>query len=307
MDWLAHTTANRALDNEAGAAAIEISVSGIELMCEVAPLRIAYAGGDFVCRFNGKRLPSAAVLCLEPGDSVSVKAGSWGAWIYVAASGGVDVPPILGSRSTHTKSRIGGFEGRALAAGDVLRPLRAATPARRGGVEAVIAAPWLEPSSESIRVILGPQDDYFEASSIQALLEESFSLAARFDRMAYWLNGPLLKHSSGFNIVSDGIALGAIQVLGSGQPIVLMADRQSTGGYPKIANVIRADVSRIAQKRPGEQLRFERCDPDQAQEILLEVHAKLDAFANVLMPAGSLDSEFLLTCNLISGVNRAVQ
>jgi allophanate hydrolase subunit 2 len=171
----------------------------------------------------------------------------------------------------------------------------------------VIAASWLEPSSESIRVILGPQDDYFEASSIQALLEESFSLAARFDRMAYWLNGPVLKHSSGFNIVSDGIALGAIQVLGNGQPIVLMADRQSTGGYPKIANVIRADIGRVAQKRPGEQLRFERCDPDQAQEILLEVHAKLDAFADVLMPAGSLDSEFLLTCNLISGVSRAVQ
>jgi biotin-dependent carboxylase-like uncharacterized protein len=307
MDWVAHATANLALGNERGAAAIEISIAGIDLMCELAPVQIAYAGGDFAWIYNGKRLPNAAVLRLEPGDSLSVKAGSWGAWAYVALHGGVDVPLVLGSRSTHAKSQIGGLDGRALAAGDVLRSAHAAGAAAHDGVQALIAAPWLDPSMESLRVILGPQDDYFEASSIQALFEESFSLAPRFDRMAYWLNGPTLKHSLGFNIVSDGIALGAIQVVGSGQLIVLMADRQSTGGYPKIANVIRSDIGRVAQKRPGEQMCFRRCDPVEAREILLKLESNLDAFADVLRPAGSFESGFLLACNLISGATSGVQ
>jgi len=303
MDWVAHSTANCALGNEPGAAAIEVSISGIDLMCEIAPLRIAYAGGDFVWTYNGKRVPHAAILRLNPGDYVSVKAGSWGTWAYVAVPGGLDMPPVLGSRSTNLTSQFGGLDGRSLALGDVLCPTAPTSPGTWSGLEALIAAPWLDRCTERIRLILGPQDDYFEPSSIEALFHESFLLGPRFDRMAYWLNGPTLKHSSkGADIVSDGIALGAIQVPGSGQAVVLMADRQSTGGYPKIATVIRADLGRVAQTRPGEELRFERSDPVQARGVLLALHRNFDRIADYVSAAGSTDSEYLFGCNLIDGV-----
>lgn len=308
MDWVAHSTANRALGNEPGAAAIEVSVAGIDLMCEMAPLRLAYAGGDFVYTCNGKRLPKAAVLRLNPGDHLSIKAGSWGAWTYVAVPGGVDVPVVLGSRSTNLASQFGGLDGRSLAPGDVLSPAAITQPGTRSGLEVLIAAPWLERSNQRIGLILGPQDDFFDPSSIEALFSETFRLTPRVNRIGYWLEGPKFKHSDkGFNIISDGIAMGAIQIPGSGQAVVLLADRQPTGGYPKIAAVIRADLGRLAQTRPGEEIRFECSDPEQAREALLELNRNLNRIADYLPPAGSTQSEYLFGCNLIDGVIRAVR
>jgi allophanate hydrolase subunit 2 len=166
-----------------------------------------------------------------------------------------------------------------------------------------IAAPWLAKSTKRIRLILGPQDDFFESSSMETLFREPYSVSPRFNRVGYWLDGPLFKHSSkGYNIVSDGIAFGSIQVPGSGQAVVLLADRQPTGGYPKIATVIRADVGHLAQTRPGQELRFERCDFDQARDALLELDQNLGRIAEYILPAGSTDSEYLLGCNLIDGV-----
>jgi biotin-dependent carboxylase-like uncharacterized protein len=304
MDWIAHATANRALGNEPGAAAIEISISGIDLMCEAAPLRIAYAGGDFVFTYNGKRrLPNQGIVRLNPGDLVSVEAGSWGAWTYIAVPEGLDVPPVLNSRSTNLVSKFGGLDGRNLAAGDLLRPMAQTSSGTRTGLEALIAAPWITKSTKRIRLILGPQDDFFESSSIDTLFRESYSVSPRFNRVGYYLDGPPLKHSGkGYNIVSDGIALGSIQVPGSGQAIVLLADRQPTGGYPKIATVIRADVGRLAQTRPGEELRFERVDFDQARDALRELDRDFGRIAEYILPSGSTDSEYLLGCNLIDGV-----
>jgi biotin-dependent carboxylase-like uncharacterized protein len=308
MDWIAHSTANCALGNDAGAAAIEVSISGIDLMCEIAPLGIAYAGGDFEFTYNGKRLPSAGIVRLNPGDRVSIKAGSWGAWTYIAIPGGVDVPPVLNSRSTNLVSQFGGLDGCNLAPGDVLSPRAPASPATRGGLEALIAAPWLARSTRRIRLILGPQDDFFELSSIETLFSEPYSLSTRFNRIGYWLDGPKFKHSGkGFNIVSDGIAFGSIQVPGSGQAVVLLADRQPTGGYPKIATVTRADVGRLAQTRPGEELRFERSDFDQARDALLELDQNFHRIAEYIVVAGSADSTYLLGCSLIDGVVSAAR
>ncbi len=303
MDWVAHSTANRVLGNEPGAAAIEASITGIDLMCEMASLRMAYAGGDFVYTCNGIRLPNAAVICLNPGDHVSIKAGSWGAWTYVAIPGGVEVPLVLGSRSTSLSAQFGGLDGRSLARGDVLSPIAPTSTVIRTGLEVLIAAPWLERSTKRVRLILGPQDDFFDPASIEALFHDTYFLAPRVNRIGYWLNGPKFKHSSkGYNIVSDGIALGAIQVPGSGQAVVLMADRQPTGGYPKIAAVIRADLGRLAQTRPGEELRFERGDPAQARDALSELDGNLNRVADYLSVAGSTHSEYLFGCNLIDGV-----
>jgi biotin-dependent carboxylase-like uncharacterized protein len=305
MDWIAHSTANRTLGNEPGAPAIEVSISGIDLMCEMAPLGIAYAGGGFAFTYNGKRLPSAGMVRLNPGDRISVKAGSWGTWTYLAIPGGVDVPLVLNSRSTNVVSKFGGLDGRNLTPGDILCPIAPTSPATRSGLEALITAPWLAKSTRHIRLILGPQDDFFEPSSIETLFREPYSLSPRFNRIGYWLNGPVFKHSGkGYNIVSDGIAFGSIQVPGSGQAVVLLADRQPTGGYPKIATVIRADVGRLAQMRPGEELRFERSDFEQARDALLELNRNFGRIAEYILAAGSTDSEYLLGCSLIDGVVR---
>jgi biotin-dependent carboxylase-like uncharacterized protein len=292
MDWVAHAIANRALGNPPDAAAIEISRGGIDVSCEGAPLYVAFAGGAFVWERNGTRLPTAAVVRLRAGERLTAKAGTWGAWTYLAVAGGIDVPPVLGSRSTYARFAIGGFEGRALRADDLLRVLPAGDAAPGEGA---ILTPLLERPTERVRVVLGPQDDYFTSAAIETFFSRPYAISARFDRMGYWLEGPPLAHAGGFDIVSDGIPLGAIQVPGSGQPVVLLADHQSTGGYPKLGTLARADVGAFAQRRPGEEVRFARCDAEAARAALLGVYRALDD------PPTSRD-ELLRASNLIGGV-----
>jgi 5-oxoprolinase (ATP-hydrolysing) subunit C len=292
MDWIAFRLANRALGNPGDAASIEVSLAGIEVACEQAPLTVAFAGGGFVWERDGKRFPSAAVVRLEPGELLSARAGSWGTWAYLAVCGGVDVPLVLGSRSTYARFAIGGYEGRALRAGDVLNVRDHAQPVTEG----TLRSPFLERSSSPIGVVLGPQDDYFTAQARETFFSESYAISARFDRMGYWLEGPKLAHEAGFDIVSDGIPLGAIQVPGSGQPVVLMADHQATGGYPKLGTLARIDTGRFAQHRPGERVRFAACTVDAAQ------HGLRETFATLEKPLTLAGDDVLGSSNLIGGV-----
>lgn len=300
MDPLAHATANRALDRPAGATAIEVSLAGIEVTAEGAPLGVALAGGAFRVSLDGEPVPPAASLTLRPGATLALRAGRDGAWCYLALAGRIDVPPVLGSTATHTRSRIGGFDGRALRAGDLL-PVRDPRP---GPAEIHrLAAPWLDRPPEVIRVVPGPQDDYFAPDQFAAFLAGPWTVTPRGDRMACFLDGAPLVHARGFDIVSDGIAMGAVQVPGEGRPIVLMADRQSTGGYPKIATVIGPDLGRLAQAQAGTRLRF------QAVSVAEAVAARR-AEAAALAPPVALEPlvrtrfspEFLLGRNLIGGV-----
>lgn len=292
MDWIAFEIANRALRNPPNAAAIEISRGGIEIACEEAPLCVAFAGGAFVWERGGTRLPSAAVVRLRPGERLTAKDGAWGTWTYLAVAGGIDVPLVLNSRSTYARLGIGGFNGRALRAGDVLRAFGADDTAIHEGA---ILSPLLSRAARRVRVIPGPQDDYFTQEAVETFFSQPYKISPRFDRMGYWLDGPALKHAGGFDIVSDGIALGGIQVPGTGQPVVLLADHQSTGGYPKLGTLARADIPAFAQRRPGETVHFERCDANAARAALLDVYATLDN------PPPSPD-EVLQTSNLIGGV-----
>ena len=304
MDFLAFEIANRALENPAGAACIEISLGGIEVICVTEPIRLAFAGGGFSWQRDGTRLPSAAVVTLAPGERLSVKPGRWGTWCYLAIEGGFDVPLVLGSRSTYARFAIGGLDGRALRADDVIPSV--APQARSRGTaaneESAIISPLLDRCDDRIRVVLGPQDDYFTPEALATFFEGTYAISPRCDRMGYWLEGPRLAHLSGFDIVSDGIPLGAIQVPGEGRPLILMADHQATGGYPKLGTVIRADIGAVAQHRPGDSLRFVRCSVDAARRALLELYAAL-VRPLVLEPLGAeLRSEDLLARNLIGGV-----
>jgi biotin-dependent carboxylase-like uncharacterized protein len=294
MDRLAFDTANRALGNAPGTTAIEVGLGGLEFSVEDAPLSIALAGGNFAITQDGKRLPPAVLLRLEPGSVIRVSAGEQGAWCYVALAGGLDVPPMLGSTSTHTRSGFGGIEGRGLAAGD-----RLAVVAPRVLPSGVLEAPWLDRPCPVIRVILGPQDDYFAAHQVQAFLDGPWTVSARGDRMAYFLEGPRLSHAQGFNIVSDGVAMGSIQVPGEGQPIVLMADRQPTGGYPKIATVIGADLGRLAQARPGSRFRFQSVSIEEAVAARRAEWARVEAGVPVTpLIRREFSSAFLLGLDL---------
>ncbi len=301
MDALAHATANVALGNPPGATAIEVSVGGIELTAESSPVTIAVAGGEFAVTLEGRQLPAGAVVAkLEPGAVLKVRAGPSGAWCYVTVAGEFKLPQVLGSHATHARTGVGGIDGRALRANDRL-------PVEPAGNSLLplgrIVAPWLDRPPGIIRVVLGPQDDFFSEEQISVFRDGPWTVSSRADRMASYLDGPTLTHARGYNIVSDGIAMGAIQVPGNGRPIVLMADRQSTGGYPKIATVIGPDLGRLAQTRGGTPFRFEIVSVEEAVAARRAEAASL-AEGVVVEPLvrSEFSPEFLLGLNLIDGV-----
>ncbi len=304
MDWAAFRLANRLAGNPEGAAAIEVSIGGLEVEAEGAPLTLAFAGAPYAVQRNGAALPPAGRVVLRPGDRLSVRPGEIGMWFYVAINGHIDVAPTMGSLSTHLRSGLGGLEGRQLAAGDRLAIADAVALD-----DAAADASWLVPSPEPLRVVMGPQDDYFTLAGIATFLGRAFTITTQMDRMAYRLDGPEVEHAKGFNIVSDGITLGAIQIPGEKRPFVLMADRQPTGGYPKIATIIRADVRRFAQMRPGASVRFAKVTvAEGATELrrLVELIAETAREARPLVRS-ELSSEFLLGLNLIGGVEDAAR
>jgi 5-oxoprolinase (ATP-hydrolysing) subunit C len=300
MDPLAHATANLAVGNAAEATAIEVSVGGIELTAESGSLGVAIAGGEFALSLDGRPLPPAVVLNLEAGAVLKIRASGRGSWCYLAVAGRLVMPKVLGSHATHTRTGFGGVNGRAIIAGDRFgfEPSGTSQPST-----SAIVAPWLDRPVDTIRVVLGPQHDYFADDQIAVFLAGPWTVSAKADRMAYYLDGPRLTHARGYNIVSDGIAMGAIQVPGDGRPIVLMADRQSTGGYPKIATIIGPDIGRLAQARPGTVLRVAAVSIGEAVAAR-RAEAGLLARGIVVEPLvrTHLSSEFLLGLNLIDGV-----
>jgi 5-oxoprolinase (ATP-hydrolysing) subunit C len=304
MDWQAFRTAHLALGNDpAKDAALEISLGGLELVCDGAPLWVAFCGGEFSWVRGIEDVGLAARLHLMPGDSLRIRPGRFGAYAYLAVAGGFATPRVLGSRATHTRSMMGGIDGRALKAGDSL-PC-GDVDATTALFEARIKAPWLARDASPMRVILGPQDDYFSDAAIETFFASDYRLTIAADRMAYKLEGPDIAHTKGFNIITDGVALGAIQIAGDKQPLILMGDRQPTGGYPKIGHVARVDIVRLAQLRPGETCRFVEVSTDQARDALIAREDEIARTADYLQPLKRAPStEDLLRLNLVGGVTR---
>ena len=300
MDPLMHATANRAAGNPRDATAVEISTGGLTVGADGGPVAVALLAPGFRIALDGLALPGAVALTLEPGQTLAVRAGDAGSWGYLAVAGRLDVAPVLGSTATHTRSALGGLNGSGLAAGDRL-PV---ADGRAGdGPPQRLVVPWLARDAQSIRVVLGPQDDYFAPDQIAAFLDGPWTVSPRGDRMACFLNGAPLKHAGGHDIVSDGVAMGAIQVPGNGLPIVLLADRQSTGGYPKIATVIGPDLGRIAQLRGGTALRFRSVTvADAVAARRAERDALREPVAREPVVRTDFASDFLLGLNLVGGV-----
>ncbi|MBI2461849.1 MAG: biotin-dependent carboxyltransferase [Candidatus Rokubacteria bacterium] len=267
MDREAFCLANRLVGNPESAAGLECTVQGPRLEIRQESV-VAVTGAEMPFRINGQPAPLWQAVLVRPGDLLQLGMVKTGCRAYLAAAGGIDVPPALGSRATYLRGRLGGVEGRALQKGDLL-PV-GVPPERLDAVEGRRVRPDLVPSypqEVECRVILGPQDDRFTPEGIEAFLAGPYQVTPQVDRMGYRLKGPGITYRHGHDIVSDGIPLGGVQVPG-GQPIVLLVDRQSTGGYTKIATVITPDIARIGQTKPGHGIRFRRVSLAKAHALL---------------------------------------
>jgi len=264
LDRAAFVLANRLVGNADGAAGLELTLKGPRLEVRRACL-VAVTGGDMGVTVNGQAAPAWTAVRVGPGDVLAFRMVGAGCRAYLAVAGGLDVPLALGSRATYLRGRLGGLEGRPLQKGDALAvgPPAAAGDRLAGRTVPPSRRPAY-PADVECRVILGPQDDRFTPEGIAAFLAGPYEVTPQADRMGYRLSGPRIAHARGHDIVSDGIPLGGIQVPGEGQPIVLLVDRQTTGGYTKIATVIGVDIGRIGQTKPGHRVRFRRVTLDEA-------------------------------------------
>jgi len=257
VDEEAFVLANRLVGNGDGAAALECTLMGPRI--EFTDARtVAVTGADMALTLNGSPVPRWEGLHVKGGDILKLGAARTGVRAYVAIGGGIETPAALGSRATYLRGRLG---GRALAKGDRL-PLGPATTEPVGRVRSERVPDYS--TEPEVQVVLGPQDDRFTARGIATFLEGPYEMTPQSDRMGARLRGPVIEHARGHDIISDGVPLGGIQVVGDGQPIVLLVDRQSTGGYTKIATVCSFDIGRVGQLKPGQRLRFRRVDPAQA-------------------------------------------
>lgn len=300
--------------------ALEIRYLGPTLRARGGPVRLALVGAEAAMRLEREGEAAQIIeawrsVVLQPGDLLRVGALKGASTAVLAMAGGVGAPPVLGSRATFLRGGFGGVEGRALRAGDRIAP---ADPA---GARAAAAGPdlWIPPGrrpgaaalgpggSKPVRVILGPQQDHFPDEELERFLSENWTVSRESDRMGLRLEGPRLSHRSeegkGFNIVSDGISEGAIQVPGTGQPILLLADRGTAGGYPKIAVAASVDLPILGRASPGDRLRFAAVSVEDAQAALrrreAEVQAALASVETRREP-GAVDEAKLWGGNLIT-------
>ncbi len=299
MDRPAQAQANALVGNGPGAGCIELALAGARFVVEGGSCRIALAGADMPLKIDGTVTAPLTAATVQAGQTIDVGTARRGQFGYLAVAGGFALTAVLGSVALHMKAAIGGIDGRAFRPGDRL-PLLMAQPSGPDLAAERALAPYIGP----IRVLLGPQEDYFTSAGLATFLSATYTITPNADRMGIRLTGPKIEHGpKGYNIVSDGIATGAIQVPGNGEPIILLADRQTTGGYPKIANVISADLGRLSQMRPGDSFSFTQVSRADAIAALRSQQTALEEFRANLRPSGaaSLDSARLLSLNLIDG------
>ena len=263
MDPEAYAAANYLVGNHRGEAVLEMTLLGPSIRFD-GDCVCALTGADMGAVLDGQPVERYRPFCVAEGQMLTMGCAVSGCRAYLAVQGGFAVEPVLGSRSTNLKARMGGFHGRPLRRGDVL--------CAPGGVD-IVYLQRKRPAEQyaqqvTVRVVPGPQADAFTETGFETLWSQSFVLSDQSDRMGLRLEGPTIETLSGSDIVSDGITLGSIQVTSAGKPIILMADRQTTGGYAKIGTVCTADIPKLAQLRPGAVIRFREITVAQAQRIL---------------------------------------
>ena len=261
MDTRALRIGNLLLGNPENAAAVEMTMAGMTVEFTSAAI-IALTGADMAATLNGEPLPPWTAVYVHKGDTLACGAAVTGLRGYLCVAGGIDVPEVLGSRSTSLKVGLGGFEGRKLKAGDWIGYF--------GALENTAGrsyTPDTYPDSVVLRAVPGPQDDMFTEKGLDTFFGSVYTVTPESDRMGIRLDGPAIETKKTSDIISDGIGPGSVQIPASGKPIILAADRQTTGGYAKIAAVCSADLWRLAQARPGTKITFERITLAAAQKL----------------------------------------
>ena len=297
--------ANALADRDENAPVIQCFDGGLQFTAHGGAAKVAVAG-DAVVEVDGpdgrRQLAPWRSVTIGDGEALRVRKMGSGR-IAMVAIVGLELPAVMGSASTYVRAGLGGVDGRALAAGTRL----ALNDADAWGSDHVLTQP---PSADErpIRLVPGPQADHFSAAALEALVGGDYRVTAEADRMGVRLAGAKLEHSGAADIVSDATVAGSIQVPGAGQPIVLLADAQTAGGYPKIATVITADLGRLAALRPGQSLRFAAVSAAEGAQIARAAEAETRALIAAIrpLPADGIDLVALYTGNLVDGVVHAL-
>lgn len=280
MDTRSFKIANLLLDNPENEAVLEFTLIGptLEFTSETI---IAITGGDFQPQINGEPAPMYTAIYMHKGDILKFGSAKTGSRGYIAFSSYLSIPVVMGSRCTNLKSKIGGFKGRKLQDGDYInfRIKRRYLP--------FFLSRKLEPDDFSqeetvLRVVMGPQDDMFSRQGIETFLNTEYTVTSEFDRMGCRLDGAFIARKDEADMISDGIALGSIQVPSHGKPIVLLADRQTTGGYPKIATVTSVDIPKLVQRKTDHKIRFKAITVQEAQKLYMKEMNELDEMRNII-------------------------
>lgn len=279
MDDFSLRLANLLLGKPEYEAVLETTFTGPELIFNCDEV-IALTGADMGPQVNGSSVAMWTSIQVKKGDKLGFTGLKSGLRGYIGFSRGLDLPKIMGSRSTFTRGSLGGFEGRALKEGDLV-PLGNKAPSSWGRSLRLEYLP-LYRNEETLGVLMGPQDDYFSQEAKEIFLGSTYRITGQSDRMGYRLEGPKIPHLDGADIISDAIALGAIQVPGQGQPIIMMADRQTTGGYSKLASVIKKDLTRLAQMGPGGVVRFKELSLEEAHRLYIAYEKNIKKIKNSL-------------------------
>lgn len=267
MDSESMKLANLLAGNAPGVGVIEMTMVGISAKFDCDCV-IALTGADMAPKINGALIELYAAVSVKAGDTLTMGTAKRGMRSYLAVAGGFDIPVIMGSQSTNLKCGLGGFQGRKLQKGDEL-PLNQ-NGSLAGMEHRKIPPRNVYPDEITLRVIPGPQDDYFTDRGMETFLGTAYTVSDKSDRMGIRLTGEKIENKNGVDIISDGVTTGSVQIPASGTPIIMMADRQTTGGYAKIATVIAEDLKAATQARPGTVVRFARVTRDEAVALLRE-------------------------------------
>ncbi|AKL94787.1 allophanate hydrolase subunit 2 [Clostridium aceticum] len=273
MDIYSLQLANLLVGNQRFEAALEITLMGPEIFFHDTRT-VAITGGEISITVNDRLVPMYQTIYLQKGDTLKLANVSVGSRSYLAISGGFHIEKVMGSYATYMRGNIGGFHGRKLMTGDEI-PLNQEKHQGYIGTRRVPVPLIPDLHTKNIRVIMGPEDAAFTEEGKRVFQRSEYQVSNQSDRMGYRLEGPKIQHVSEADIISGGINLGAIQVPGEGVPIIMMADRQTTGGYTKIANVISIDIPLVAQKKPGDSIKFDVITVEEAQMLLRQKEKEL--------------------------------
>lgn len=281
VDASAMEIANILVGNKMGEGVLECTLFGSTLYFTCDNV-VAVTGADMSPKINETVIPMNTAVTVKAGETLTLGFAAKGCRSYIAFAGGLQIEECFGSKSTNMKCAIGGLHGRALKANDEIQFVKpvAVLPVmeKRSYPKADI-----EGSIKTIRVVMGPQDDYFTEEGIKTFETETYKLTNDSNRMACKLSGPVIQSKQATDIISDGISLGSIQVSSNGQPMVMLSDRQTTGGYAKIATVISTDIPILAQCKPGDAIKFESITLKQAQKLYKKHYKAMIKFQNKMM------------------------